>query len=86
MHIEKVMNKMEQAQLDELARVDEANYKTQDQKITFLQRLELQEKDKADFHHSKIELKNQRWSEVKDRQGEDKKRFLRKRGIVEKKE
>jgi len=58
MHIEKVMNKMEQAQLSELARVESAHFKTQDQKITFLQRLELQEKDKADNHHNKIELKN----------------------------
>lgn len=76
-HIEKVMDVMQKAQSGEQERFEIALSKTQDKKMTFLRRLELQEKDRADRIANSVALKNDRARDVKDRLSIEKKRMNR---------
>ena len=84
-HIEQVMNVMEQSFIDEEARKISAMEKTGGNKMSFLQRLENQQRERSEDHKMKFDRVNNRHSEVKDRQAVDKKQRDRKRFTVEKK-
>ena len=66
-HIEKVNEKMVAAQLAELDRIEDKLNRTTEKKVNFLQRLELNEKEKAEDHSSMMMERKQHWDDIRYR-------------------
>ena len=79
------METMEQSLAAEEERKEHAMYRTEDHKLNFLQRLEVQNKDKELELKDKFDRIRETRSRVKERQTVDKKRIDRKRFTVERK-
>lgn len=63
-------------------RFENALNRTQDKKMTFLRRLELQEKFKKDSLAVTIDMRKERWRDVKDRQSVENEKVARRRFTV----
>ena len=74
------------AQLAELDRIEDKFTRTTEKKVNFLQRLELNEKEKAEDHSSMMMERKQHWDDIRYRQEIEGKKLVTKRKNLDKKD